>query len=140
MLKVVVDTNVLVSALIQKSFPYRIVFDLFIEGKITVCVSEQLLQEYYEVLSRPKFSRFPEFYERVQMLMVDIEEKTEIYHPTASIDLISDPDDNMILELAEECKAEFIITGNSNDFSLSQYKNTRIVSPREFWEIWQSTA
>jgi hypothetical protein len=42
----------------------------------------------------------------------------------------------MILELADECNADFIITGNSNDFAFSQYKNTQIVSPKEFWNFY----
>jgi len=48
--------------------------------------------------------------------------------------LISDIDDNMILELAVECSANFIITGNSNDFIFSEYKQTKILSPKEYWE------
>ena len=40
----------------------------------------------------------------------------------------------MILELAEESKADFIITGNTNDFTISEYKTTKIVTPKEYWE------
>ena len=40
----------------------------------------------------------------------------------------------MILELAEECSANFIITGNSNDFIFSEYKQTKILSPKAYWE------
>ena len=53
---------------------------------------------------------------------------------TIKLDLISDQDDNMILELAETCQADFIITGNTNDFTFSSYLNTRIVTPKEYWE------
>ena len=55
MQKVVIDTNVIVSSLIQKSFPYKIINELFIEDKIILCVSEFLMMEYYDVLRRPKF-------------------------------------------------------------------------------------
>ena len=41
----------------------------------------------------------------------------------------------MILELAYESKADFIITGNTNDFTISEYLHTKIVTPREFWEL-----
>ncbi len=40
----------------------------------------------------------------------------------------------MILELADKSKADFIITGNTTDFTMLNYKNTKIVSPREYWE------
>lgn len=39
-----------------------------------------------------------------------------------------------ILELADECSADFIITGNTNDFTFSAYKQTKIVSPKGYWE------
>ena len=54
--------------------------------------------------------------------------------PTSKLDLISDKDDNMFLELADECMADFIITGNTNDFTFSAYKQTKIVNPKEYWE------
>ena len=56
MQKIVIDTNVIVSALIQRSFPYHIINELFIENKVQLCVSDELLAEYFEVLKRPKFS------------------------------------------------------------------------------------
>jgi predicted nucleic acid-binding protein len=43
----------------------------------------------------------------------------------------------MILELADECSADFIITGNTNDFTFSTYKRTKIVTPKEYWEDYQ---
>jgi len=48
MQKIVLDTNVLVSALIQKSFPYLIVYHLYFEGKFELCVSKDLLAEYLD--------------------------------------------------------------------------------------------
>ena len=50
-----------------------------------------------------------------------------------SIDLMSDKDDNKILELADICAADYIITGNTNDFTFSAYKNTQIVTPKDYW-------
>jgi len=47
MRKVVIDTNVFISGLIQRSYPYLIISELFLEGKIHVCISDDLLQEYY---------------------------------------------------------------------------------------------
>ncbi|MDR2305489.1 MAG: putative toxin-antitoxin system toxin component, PIN family [Treponema sp.] len=45
---IIIDTNVFVSSLIQKGYPYRIVHELFIEDKIQLCTSEKLIYEYYE--------------------------------------------------------------------------------------------
>jgi putative PIN family toxin of toxin-antitoxin system len=137
MQKVVIDTNVIVSSLIQRSYPHRIIYDLFVDDKFQMCVSDELLAEYYEVLSRSKFSRFPDFFVLAEILLADIASKAKKYQPTIKLDLISDKDDNMILELAETCQADFIITGNTTDFTFSSYQNTRIVTPKEYWENHQ---
>jgi predicted nucleic acid-binding protein len=60
-----------------------------------------------------------------------------MFDPSVKIDLISDKDDNMLLELSVECEANFLITGNTNDFTFSQYNTTRIVSPREYWDHYR---
>jgi putative PIN family toxin of toxin-antitoxin system len=136
MQKVVIDTNVLVSSLIQKSFPYKIINELFIEGKIILCVSESLMMEYHEVLRRPKFASYNGFFTRAETLLADIETKAKMYFPQISLDILSDKDDNKILELADVCAADYIITGNTRDFTLQKYKNTIIVLPKDYWYIF----
>jgi uncharacterized protein len=137
MQKIVIDTNVIVSSLIQREFPNLIISELFIEKKFQLCISDELLAEYYEVLARPKFSKFHDFFNRAESLLVDIETKAKKYSPKITLNIISDDDDNMILELADECEADFIITGNSNDFTFSNYKRTKIVRPKEYWEQYR---
>jgi uncharacterized protein len=133
MQKIVIDTNVIVSSLIQRGYPNLIIKDLFIEQKFQLCISDELLAEYYEVLSRPKFSKFQDFFIRAEALLVEIEAKA-----TITLDLISDDDDNMILELADECLADFVITGNTTDFTFPTYKQTKIVTPKEYWDNYQT--
>ncbi len=134
MQKIVIDTNVIVSSLIQRSYPFKIVYELLLDNKFDICVSEELMSEYYEVLNRPKFSRFPDFLSKAKILLAEIESKALKFEPKLKLNLISDIDDNMILELAVECSANFIITGNSNDFTFSEYKQIKILSPKEYWE------
>lgn len=134
MQRIVIDTNVMVSALIQRSYPYRIIYDLFIDEKFQLCVSDELLAEYYEVLAREKFSKFHDFFLRAESLLAEIESKSVRFFPTIKLDLIADNDDNMVLELADECLADFVITGNTTDFTFPTYKLTKIVTPREYWE------
>jgi len=133
MQKLVIDTNVMVSSLIQRGFPYKIVNELFIEGKVMLCVSEKLMAEYYEVFRRPKFAVYYDFVARAETLLADIEANAVMYFPKISIDLLSDKDDNMILELADTCSADYIITGNTTDFTFHTYKHTQIVTPKEYW-------
>lgn len=137
MQKIVIDTNVIVSSLIQRNYPNFIISELFIEGKFQLCISEELMAEYYEVLARPKFAKFHDFFIRAEALLADIETKAAKYYPTITLELISDDDDNMILELADECNADFIITGNTTDFIFSSYKQTKIVTPKEYWDNYK---
>ena len=134
MQKIVIDTNVLVSALIQRSYPYLIINDFLSEEKFQLCVSNDLLREYYEVLARPKFARFQDFFFNAESLLLEIEAKAQNFFPSIKLDLISDVDDNKILELADESLADFIITGNTRDFTFPTYKKTKIVTPKEYWE------
>ena len=134
MQKIVIDTNIIVSSLIQRGYSNLIIKELFIEQKIQLCVSDELMTEYYEVLARPKFSKFQDFFIRAEILLADIEAKATKFIPTIKLQLISDLDDNMILELADECLADFIITGNTTDFTFPTYKQTKIVTPKEYWE------
>jgi uncharacterized protein len=137
MQKIVIDTNVIVSSLIQRNIPNFIINELFIENKFQLCISDKLMAEYYEVLTRPKFTKFQDFFIRAEVLLADIEAKATKYFPTITLELISDDDDNMILELADECKADFVITGNTTDFTFSTYKQTKIVTPKEYWDNYK---
>ena len=96
------------------------------------------MAEYYEVLTRQKFARFQDFFIRAEILLADIEAKATKYYPRITLELISDDKDNMILELADECNADFIITGNTTDFVFPIYKQTKIVTPKEYWDNYNS--
>ena len=83
------------------------------------------MAEYYEVLRREKFSRFQDFFIRAETLIAEIEDRATMFEPKIKLNLISDIDDNMILELADECTADFVITGNTTDFTFESYKKTK---------------
>jgi putative PIN family toxin of toxin-antitoxin system len=95
----------------------------------------RIVSEYVEVLSREKFSRFPDFHARAQVLLADIEAHSMKFTPGTRVEVIADGPDNRLLELAEVCEADYLVTGNTNDFTMPEYKWTKIVSPREFFEI-----
>lgn len=133
MQKIILDTNVVVSSLIQKNYPYLIV-DHCIEGNALICLSSPLLKEYIEVLNRPKFSKFTDFKANADFLITRLIEIMEIYEPKAKSDIIADEPDNRLLELAQISQADFIITGNTTDFIMDSYEGTKIVTPKEYWE------
>jgi putative PIN family toxin of toxin-antitoxin system len=109
-------------------------YEHFIEGKVQLCISEPLLQEYIEVLQRDKFSMFPDFFVKAEILLISIKNHAVLYTPRTTLDIIADKPDNRVLELAVESCADFIITGNTNDFTFPVYEGVKIVSPKEYWE------
>ena len=135
MQSVILDTNVLVSALVQKNFPHYIVFDFVLDERVNLCLSNELMNEYREVLSRPKFTKIADFSSNAEIVLSRFEKIAMFYEPKNRLNIIKDESDNRLLELADESNANFLITGNSTHFTMTIYKETKIVSPRDFWEI-----
>jgi len=131
----ILDTNIVVSALIQKSYPHYIVFDYVLSEKVKIYLSEVLMNEYREVLSRPKFTQIIDFLSNAEIVLSQFEKIALLYEPKIHLNIIKDKSDNKLLELADESNADFLITGNSVDFTMTHYKNTQIISPRNFWEM-----
>ena len=135
MQKIILDTNIIVSALIQKSYPHYIVFNYVLDEQVQLCLSEALLDEYRDVLSRPKFAQINNFENNAEILLSRFVKTALFYEPKNHLDIIKDKSDNKLLELADESNADFLITGNSVDFTITHYKHTQILSPRSFWEM-----
>ena len=114
-MRLILDTNVLVSANIQRSYPYLIVDRVFADPNLELCISDQLSAEYVDVLNRKKFAKFPDFHARTQTLLSDIDAYSTRFAPTVKVELIGDEPDNRLLELAEIRHADYLVTGNTND-------------------------
>jgi len=134
MQKIVLDTNVVVASLISNGIPFKIINELAFENKVTVCISGPIFEEYVEVLSRPKFSVFKDFKSRAETFITKIQEVAVKFSPDIKLNVISDEADNRFLELSVYAKADYLITGNTNDFTENKYENVDIVTPREFWD------
>jgi putative PIN family toxin of toxin-antitoxin system len=134
MQRIVLDTNVFVSALIQRSYPYLILDECLANSDIRICVSHAVYQEYSSVLQRPKFARFPDFFSNAQLILSELERIAIFYNPRARVDLLKDLDDNRFLELAKSSKAHFLITGNHRDFDITEFQGTQIVNPRDYFQ------
>lgn len=133
---VVIDTNVLVSSILgQSGYPRKIFEDFILTGKIRCCVSVEVFQEYEDVLSRERFKKYPGFANAATILLEEIKNQFFWYSPKLSIDLLDDKDENKFIELAVEAEASYLITGNSNDFVIKEYRGISICSPKEFYEF-----
>ncbi len=137
MQKVIIDTNVIVSALISKGIPFKIIYELVLNEKVKICISDELFEEYVDVLNREKFSRFPDFKTNANIVISIIDELAIHGNPVQEVEMLKDLDDDKFLELAIEVDADFIITGNTRDFTIKEIRTTKIVTPAEYWNNYK---
>jgi putative PIN family toxin of toxin-antitoxin system len=132
-LKIVLDTNVLVSALLRSpSLPAQ-VLDLVLARQTKLALDERIFAEYCVVLSRPEFA-FPSI--AVRELVDFLWRASErISAPRVSLRL-PDPSDAMFIEVAAYSLADALVTGNRRHFPAEQRLGVRVLTPREFLELW----
>lgn len=134
MMKVVFDTNVVISAALKEGSLPALLLSLALRKEIQAFVSSEMLSEYGEVLKRPKFGLEKK---EIEDLLKEIKKSMIIVHPSERINKIrEDGADNRILECAKEAGADFIITGNKKHFPFKEFRGVKIVSPREFIEYF----
>ena len=127
-LRLVIDTNVLVSSALKPESLQRTTFLLAITKPARLYVSRPILEEYAEVLSRPELRIRKGL--RQQLLQL-IRNHSHIVVPSRRLEVASDPDDNMFLECADIAKADYLVTGNQKHFPIF-WKKTKVITPREF--------
>jgi putative PIN family toxin of toxin-antitoxin system len=130
--RVVLDTNVIVSALLFGGYPER-VFLAGLRGEIQLLTSRALLQELESVLSK-KFKLSVRLVKDTLDLLKNV---VEIVETTSQLKVIALPeDDNRVLECALDGHAEFIVTGDTKHIlPLKEYKGIKIVTPSEFTKL-----
>jgi uncharacterized protein len=125
----VYDTNVLVSAILKPgSIPASLV-GLAMEGSVRLSLTQEILEEYREVLRRPKYGFDPS---AVDAFLNDLEKACQMVYPTKRVRRALDEPDNRFLECAKAAKAHCLVTGNKKHFPFPEFKGTKIVSPAEF--------
>lgn len=128
-MKVVLDTNVLISA-IMFGGKSRIILEMGVRGKIRIVISHDILKELSEVLIDKKF-KLPKAF--IQQTIHELLEITELVINTERVSVMKDdPDDNRILECALCAGAHCIISGDKHLLNLKHFRKIPIVSPNDF--------
>ncbi|MBU1523761.1 MAG: putative toxin-antitoxin system toxin component, PIN family, partial [Candidatus Omnitrophica bacterium] len=129
--RAVVDTNVIISSLWGKN-PGKII-ELWDKDKILLIVSQEILDEYFEVLDRFELSE--EDIEELTLLFSN-SRKTLLVKPKSKQTVIKrDPKDNKFLECALEGEAAFIISGDKDLNELGNFRGIEIVTPKKFLDL-----
>lgn len=130
-MKIVVDTNVIVSALLTPAGVCGQILDLLVEGVLQPCVDERMLAEYEEVLPEP---RFPFTSVQVRTMLKIFRTVGE---PVAALPLdaaLPHEDDRPFLEVAATAQV-ILVTGNRKHFPKKACKGVTVLSPREFLDL-----
>lgn len=128
--KVVLDTNILISAIAFGGKP-KDVLDLVLEERIIAITSPILLAEFKEIYRK----KFPLLEEDFELTIKNIEEIFGIIQPTKTLDLLRDNDDNRVLEAALEGNCNYIVTGDKDLLELKSYKAIQVVTAEQFLKI-----
>jgi putative PIN family toxin of toxin-antitoxin system len=135
-LRIVLDTNVLVSALLRpQSLPGR-VLDRVLARQVTLALDRRIFNEYQDVLFRPEFALPPD---AVSTLLEFVWQSSERVQAVSLPIRLPDPDDVMFIEVAVSALADALVTGNLKHFPPGQRHGVRVLNPREWLETWAGT-
>ena len=132
MLKVVIDTNVFISSFFG-GVPREII-NLWKEGKVTICLSQTIIEEYIEVMNRLGLKNTKE----IQLVTKLFAEgyNSVFTSKTPKINIVQeDPDDNKFIECAVALDSKVIISGDNHLKDIKKYIDILIISPRDFIDM-----
>lgn len=135
-MKVVIDTNVFVSSLLNPAGSPRKVIDLWRFEKITLCLSKAILEEYFELLDRFGLTAKP-MGEQFLRLFQSRYNQIFVASPAAIKAVHEDPHDDKFIECAVAAKANVIVSGDGHLQKLKSYKSIQILSPAEFLKSFE---
>lgn len=131
MIRTVIDTNVFVSSF-RGGNPGRVV-DLWMQSKITLCLSVDILIEYRRVLAIVDLSRENS---AALLAILDSGHSLVFTNHTPEIGVVeADPDDDKFIECAVALKAEYIVTGDKALLAIGRYDDIKIVAAKQFIEM-----
>ena len=128
-MKIVVDTNVLISGVFFGGFP-RQILNAVVESRLTACATTEIIDEYEEIVQ--------EMFDRKQghinrQLLAPLVQALEVVEPVTHVELSRDPDDDKFLGCAKDAKALYIVSGDKDLLVLEKFENIEIITAKEFW-------
>ena len=138
--RVVLDTNVLISAIISSKGSPAKILDLWREGAFDLVFSEETLQELINVLSRRKMLRITGINEdELNRLVSYLRNSSIVVDSSEDIAIaIEDPDDTKFISCAVQAGAKYIVSGDHHLLDVEKFEGTAIVTPAEFLRTFAS--
>ena len=131
-MKIVLDTNVLVSGILSPNGPPAAVLRALLTERVTSCFDERIVSEYRDVLTRTKFSFDRDLVEEL-IGFLEAAGSPTLAAPLAVT--LPDPWDQMFIEVAVSSNADFLVTGNLKHFPDTARAGVKVVSPHAFLDL-----
>lgn len=130
--KIILDTNLWISFLISRRF--KELDDLFKNNEIELIFSLDLIEEFIEVVRRPKFKKY--FSSRdIEDVLKCFDYYGELVEIKSDVKICRDSADNFLLNLSIDSKANYLLTGDSDLLVLKEVEDTKIITFKEFLEL-----
>jgi putative PIN family toxin of toxin-antitoxin system len=130
-MRIVLDTNVFISSFFGGN--PRTIIDLWKNGRLTLCLSQDIFDEYIEVLRRLGLDNTKEMEELLKLFATGV--NIVFTTRTPEIRVVADPDDDKFIACALALKAGCVVSGDKALVDVRLYQGIRIITPREFLEI-----
>ena len=138
-MEVVLDVNILVSSLISKGKP-RELWLKAVSGEFQLVLSRRIVEEFVEVISRPKFQRYLGERDVLDFLEA-LSTRARIVRTRSRLRIIrEDPEDNNILAAAYDGRADYIVSGDRHLLGLGEFEGIKILTVERILELLQSRA
>lgn len=136
-MKIVLDTNVLVSGLLSPYNPPGQIVRLVSSGLVQLCYDVRVLSEYKSVLRRPKFG----FRETSVLLLLDqIKAGGYLVNTQPVARSLPDPSDEAFLECCLAGKIHYLVTGNLKHFPRERCRGIKVLSPADFIKVYKNAS
>lgn len=131
---IILDTNVVISALLSAEGPPAQIIEYWESGMIEVATSGPLLQELKRVLGYERVKKYLEMSSEEINSLIHRWSTTALYvEPETELSVIKDdPDDNRVLECAAAAGAQYIVSGDDHLLNLGEYQGIEILPPAGF--------
>ncbi|MEI6728989.1 MAG: putative toxin-antitoxin system toxin component, PIN family [bacterium] len=136
MLKIILDTNIIISFLVTDSDFVKKLIDLKNLGKLELFCSPEIFEELTKTLQKTKIKDLIKVKQKkVATFVAYYKYKIKFVRPSLKIDICLDPRDNIFLELAKAIQADYLITGDNDLLDLKKFEVTQILKPADFVDL-----
>lgn len=129
-MRIVIDTNVLISGVFFGGYPRKIL-SAVVNQRITACATTEIINEYEEIVQE-MISRKQGHINRA--ILSPLIKAMEIIESVTHVEICRDPDDNKFLECAKDSHALYIVSGDKDLLVIGQFGNVQIVTAKDFYE------